>query len=83
VPESSAFEDEMAIEKSKENKSPGTDEIPAELIKAGGRTVHTEIHKLLNSIWNKEEFHEVWKTSLILSLYKKGDKTDCSKYRGI
>jgi len=67
----------------KRHKSPGTDKIPTKLIKPRGRTIHTEIHKLINSIWNKEELHEEWKTSLILPLYKKGDKTDCSKYRGI
>jgi hypothetical protein len=37
------------------HKSPGIDQIPAELIKAGGRTIGSEIHKLTNSIWNKEE----------------------------
>ena len=35
VPEPSAFEVELAIDKLKNHKSPGTDEIPAELIKAG------------------------------------------------
>jgi len=44
VPESSAFEVEMAIEKLKRHKLPGTDQIPAELIKAGGRTIHSEVH---------------------------------------
>jgi hypothetical protein len=34
VPELSAFEVEMAIEKLKRYKSPGIDQIPAELIKA-------------------------------------------------
>jgi len=47
VPEMSAFEVEMAIEKLKGHKSPGTDQIPAELIKAGGRTIHSDIHKLV------------------------------------
>jgi hypothetical protein len=32
VPEPSAFEFQMAIEKLKRSKSPGTDHIPAELI---------------------------------------------------
>jgi hypothetical protein len=36
VPGPSAFEVEMAIEKLKGFKSPGTDQIPAELVKAGG-----------------------------------------------
>jgi hypothetical protein len=39
VPEPSAFEIELAIEKLKSHKSPGIDQIPAELIKAGGRTI--------------------------------------------
>jgi len=34
VPEPSAFEVEMAVEKLKRHKSPGTDQIPTELIKA-------------------------------------------------
>ena len=36
VPEPSAFEVELAIGKLKSHKSPGINEIPAELIKAGG-----------------------------------------------
>jgi len=53
------------------------------LIKAGSRTVCYEIHKLIISIWNKEELLEGWKKSIIVPIYKKGDKTDCSNYRGI
>jgi hypothetical protein len=39
VPEPSAFEVEMAIEQLKWYKLPGTDQIPAELIKAGGSKI--------------------------------------------
>jgi hypothetical protein len=72
VPEPSASEVEMAIEKLKRHKSPGIDQIRAELIKAGGRTIRSEIHKLINSVWNKEELPEQWKESIIVSIYKKG-----------
>jgi hypothetical protein len=61
---------------------PGIDQIPAELIKAGTRKIHSEIYKL-NSVWNKEELPEEWKELIIVPLYKKGDKTDCNNYRGI
>jgi len=61
VPEPSASEFKLAIEKLKNHKSPGTDQIPAELIKAGGNTICCEIHKLIISIWNKEEMPEEWK----------------------
>jgi len=50
VPEPSAFEVELAIEKLKIHKSPVIDQIPAELIKAGDKTIHSEIQKLIISI---------------------------------
>jgi len=83
VPGTSAFGVELAIEKLKSHKSPGIDQIPAELIKAGCRTIRCAIHKLIISIWNKEELHEDWKGSIIVPIHKKGDKTDCNNYRGI
>ena len=53
VPQPSAFEVELDIEKLKSHKSPGIDQMPAELVKPGGRTIHHEIHKLIVSIWNR------------------------------
>ena len=58
-------------------------DIPAELIKAGGRTICLEIHKLITSIWTKEKLPEEWKESIIVPIHKKWDKTDCNHYRGI
>ena len=83
VSEPSAFEVEMAVEKLKSHKSPGIYQIPAEMIKSGGRTIHSEIYKLINCIWNKEELPEVWKASFTVPVHKKGDKTDCNNYIGI
>jgi len=40
----------MATEKLQRHKSPGIDHIPGEMIKAGGRTILSKIHKLINSI---------------------------------
>jgi len=39
MPEPSAFEIELAFEKLKSRTSPGIDQIPKELIEAGGRTI--------------------------------------------
>jgi hypothetical protein len=83
VCEPSAFEVKMFIEKLKRHKSPGIDQSSAELNKAGGMTIHSEVHKLINSVWNKEELPEQWKELIIVPIYKKGDKTDCSNYQGI
>ena len=50
MPEPSAFEVEMAMENLKRHKSPGIYQIPTDLIKAGGRTIRSETHRLFNSV---------------------------------
>ena len=71
----SAIEVELSIEKLNRHKTPGADQIPTALIKAGGRTIHCEIHKFIIAIWNKEELREEWKELIIVPTHKKGDKT--------
>jgi hypothetical protein len=61
VPEPSALEVELAIEKLKSHKSPGIDQIPTELVKAGGRTIRCAIHNVIIALLNKKELPEVWK----------------------
>jgi hypothetical protein len=69
--------------KSQKYKSSGIDQIPSELIKARGRTISSQIHKLINSVWNKKELPVEWKEPIIVPIYKKPDIIDCSNYRGI
>jgi hypothetical protein len=45
--------------------------------------LHSEIHELINSIWNKEQLPQEWKESIIVPIYKNGGKTNCSNYIGI
>jgi hypothetical protein len=75
----------MAIEKLKRHKSPGIDHtcIPAEMIEAGGRKIRSEIHEIINSLWNKEKLPEKWMWPIILSISTKVDKKRFSYYRGI
>jgi hypothetical protein len=63
----------------KKYKLPGSDHILAELIQAGGETSQSEVHKLINSN-SKEELHEQWKESVIIPVYKKGNKSNHSTY---
>jgi len=58
MPEPSVLEVELAIEELIQQKPSGIDQIPSELNKAGGRTIHYQIHKHIISIWNKEELPE-------------------------
>jgi hypothetical protein len=71
VPEPSLIQVEIAIGKLKSYKYSDTDQIPAELIKAGGEIIYSEIHRLICSIWNKEELPQQWKESIIVPVYKK------------
>jgi hypothetical protein len=80
VPEPSAVEVEMAIEKLKRHRSRGIDQIPAESIKAGGRKIRSETHKHIISVWSKAELSEGRMVPFIVPIYKKGDATDCSNY---
>jgi hypothetical protein len=65
VPEPSLVEVETAIGKLKSYKSPSTDQIPIELIKAGGETLYSEVHILICCIWNKEECHRSGRNLLL------------------
>jgi hypothetical protein len=52
------------------NESPGTDHIPAELIRTRGNTESSVIHKLVNSVWNTEELPKQWNKYIIAPIYK-------------
>jgi hypothetical protein len=78
-----ASEVELAIGKLKSHKLPGIDQIPAEMIKVGGKTMCLEIHKIITSIWKKEKLPEEWKESIIVPIHKKGNKINYNNYRGI
>jgi hypothetical protein len=54
VPGPSHLEVEIAIARWKKYKSTDSDQIPPDLIQAGGETLVSAIHKLINSIWNRK-----------------------------
>jgi hypothetical protein len=83
VPEPSFVEVEIAIGKLKSYKTPGTDHIPSELIKAGGETLCSDIYKFICYVRNKEKLPQQWKESIIVPIHKKGERTDCNNHRGI
>jgi hypothetical protein len=67
----------------KNYKCPSSDQIPAELIQAGGQTLVSVNHKIITSIWNKEELLDQWKGSITVPISKSSDKIDCNKHRKI
>jgi hypothetical protein len=76
IPGPSHLEVEISIAKLKKYKSPGSDQIPAELNQAGGETLVSVIHKLITSIWSREEVPVQWKESIIVPIHKTDDRTD-------
>ena len=83
VPPPTRDEVNAAIQRLKNNKSAGTDGIPAELLKTAGEGFNREFHQLLLNIWISEEMPKEWNHSIICPIHKKGDKSDCKNYRGI
>jgi hypothetical protein len=70
VPEPSISEVEVAFGKLKSHKSPGADQLPAVPLQAeGAATLHSEIHKLVKLIWNKEELPHQWKESIVIPIH--------------
>jgi hypothetical protein len=69
VPEPSASEFEVPIGKLERYKSPGVDQISAELIQAGGEILRSEIHKLIKLICNKEELPHQWKETIMVPIH--------------
>ena len=75
---------EMAIQSMNNNKSPGIDNILAELYKKGGGLLLNRIHCLIKGVWREEKLPTDWTKNIIVPIYKnRGDKLQCKTYRGI
>ena len=74
---------EIAVQKLKNYKAPGTDNIPGELFKYGGNELVKQLHTIIKDIWLKEEMPTEWNMSIICPIHKKGDIMECANYRGV
>ena len=72
-----------AIKKLKNQKAPGIDDIPGELLKQADDSVAIVLQKLCNSVWKSKIWPEDWKKSVFLTLPKKGDPSECKNHRTI
>ena len=72
-----------AIRKLKNNKAPGSDEIPGELLKGTDEAGVKIILQLCNKVWHSRTWPEDWKKSVFLTLPKKGDISECKNNRTI
>ena len=72
-----------AIASLKDGKAPEEDGIPAEVWKYGGDNLFSRLHQLITNAWEVGSVPQAWKDASIVTIYKKGDRTDCGNYRGI
>ena len=74
---------EEAIRSLPIGKSPGADNIPAELLKQGGDELVTTVTSICQKIWETKQWPTEWTQSLIIPLPKKGNLRQCQNYRTI
>ena len=77
--------DEMvrAIKGLKDGKALRGDGTPAEVWKYGGANLSNRLHRWIIKIWEEGHVPQSWKDANIVTIYKKGDRTECGNYRGI
>ena len=74
---------EAAVQSLKKGKTAGVDNIPAELVQAGGEDVITVPMTICNKIWQTGEWPTPWTQSLVITLPTKGNLQQCQNYRTI
>ena len=74
---------EIAVASLKKRKSAGVDNIPAELVQAGGETMIDVLTEICNRIWRTGEWPTSLTQSLIITLSKKGNLQLSQNYRTI
>ena len=74
---------EAEVKALKMGKSAGLDNIPAELVQAGGEAMSDILTAICNKIWKTGEWPTTWTQSLVITLPKKGNLQLCQNYRTI
>ena len=72
---------EAAVQSLKKGKTTGVDNIPAELVQAGGEDVISALTTVCNKIWQTGEWPTPWTQTLVITLPKKGNLQQCQNYR--
>ena len=74
---------EIAIKGLKKNKSPGEDNVRAELIQEGGETAVNIMHALCNKVLNSGVWPTQWTKAILIPLPKKANSKKFNEYRTV
>ena len=72
---------EIAVAALKKRKSARIDNISAELVQTGEKTIIDVLTEICNKVWRTGEWPIPWTQSLIITLPKKGNLQVCQNYR--
>ena len=67
----------------KVRKAAGPDELAPIVFKEASKALVSKLTELFSLIWNSEDVPEDWGQSIIVPIFKKGNKDLCENYRGI
>jgi hypothetical protein len=73
----------LQLNKLRNSKSPGSDSLPAELYKSGGKALEGLIHEIMMEVWNSEVSPEERNKGIIVPIHKKGRQLHCENFRSI
>jgi hypothetical protein len=79
----SLAEVKRAVDSLRSQSAPGEDGITAAMLKAGGPSMTRHLWRITLTIWSRLSLPTRWKKSVLIPLFKKGDKSACKNYRGI
>ena len=79
----SEAEVELAMNQLKPSATAGPDGIPSLVLKKCARPLSRPLKTIFNQSLAQETFPNIWKKSYIFPVFKKGNKSDISNYRGI
>ncbi|VDO49820.1 unnamed protein product, partial [Schistosoma margrebowiei] len=79
----SLYEVEKAIGNLKRWRAAGPDRFTPEIFKDGGPVLAMRLTEVLGRIWELDVISSDWSQSLIVPVYKKGQKFSCDSHRGI
>ena len=74
---------EEAVKFPKKGKAADIDNIPAELVHAGGKAMFDTLHVICQKIWEIGQWPTQWTQSLMITVPKKGNLQHCNNYRTI
>ena len=71
------------VKRLKSGKAAGIDEIRPELLKALDGEGIDWLTRVFQVAWDSGEVPKDWRTGVVVPVFKKGDKAECTNYRGI